>query len=220
MVKENIEQAKNEFSAPLLPILDLNEESNMVSKEVDFFGSSSQSSNILDVNYDRENIDNLFFSVGDTQSFSTTNQALVIPPPDCNYVIDEFHIFNPDTRSGTLTGFHSTARLRNLEQVAYDWVRPITDIDASNYETFSAEFFVPDRPDLPSKTSSFFPQLLRDTEVLGLIGQGYIKSGCKPTGDWRATVTNPLTGWQMPIEGFAQNYLITSAFPSAPQNIF
>ena len=73
LVKENIEQAKNEFSEPLLPILDLNEESNMVSKEVDFFGSSSQSSNILDVNYDRENIDNLFFSVAILKVFPLHN---------------------------------------------------------------------------------------------------------------------------------------------------
>lgn len=181
-----------------------------------------QSSNILDSNYNRENVDSLFFPVGDTQSFSTTqlttNQARIIPPPNCNYTIDEFHIFNPDTRSGSLKGFHSTDR--TFERQDYFWVRPITDPLAADYETFSAEFGIPNQPQFGTKVSSFFPRKLPDTEVLRLIGNGYIQSGCKPTGEWNAIVINPLTGLQMPLRGYAFNYLITSAHPSVPRNIF
>ncbi|MGK7935607.1 MAG: EndoU domain-containing protein [Xenococcaceae cyanobacterium] len=137
---------------------------------------------------------------------------------NCNYTIDEFHIFNPDIRSGSLQGFHSTDR--TIEGFDYEWVRPITDPDAADFETFSAEFRIPSLPSFGTKTSSFFPRNLSDTQVLNLIGEGYIQSGCRPTGDWRATVTNPLTLEPMPIEGAAVNNFIITAFPSAPQNIF
>lgn len=213
MVKENIEQAKNEFSAPLLPILDLNEESNMVSKEVDFFGSSSQSSNILDVNYDRENVDNLFFSVGDTQSFSTTqlttNQVNVVPTPGCPYTIDDFHIFYPDTRRGKLEGFHSTALADPRRD--YYWVTPPGP--NSDRNPFSARFGIPGQPQFGTKVSSFFPTNLFENQVLDLIGEAYIKSGCNPTGDWSAVVTNPETTQPMTIAMTTVNYEIRSAFP-------
>lgn len=137
---------------------------------------------------------------------------------NCNYTIDEFHIFNPDIRSGSLQGFHSTDR--TIEGFDYEWVSEITDEDAADFETFSAEFRIPSQPSFGTKRSSFFPRNLSDTQVLDLIGEAYIQSGCRPTGEWRATVFDPVTFFDIPIEGVAVDNFIISAFPSAPQNIF
>jgi hypothetical protein len=132
---------------------------------------------------------------------------------ECKYKIDEFHLFFPDTRSGNLQGFHHvTPEGRALEGIHYEWVNEPPEYEA-DYEPFTATFRIPNQPQWGTKTSSFFPMLLSDTQVLGLVGEAYVKSGCKPSGDWRATVTNPLINQSMAIEGGATNYFVKTAFP-------
>jgi hypothetical protein len=126
---------------------------------------------------------------------------------DCPYEIDDYHIFYPDTRSGSLEGFHSTARtIEGRNAGDYYWVTEPPD-DEADYEPFSAEFGIPNQPQWGTKTSSFFPMFLSDTIVLDLIAEAYIKSGCRPSGNWRATVINPLIIQPITITGGANQLL-------------
>ncbi|MEM7758756.1 MAG: FG-GAP-like repeat-containing protein [Cyanobacteria bacterium P01_A01_bin.40] len=131
---------------------------------------------------------------------------------ECKYTIDENHLFYPDTITvpGQISGFHSTAR--TIEDIDYFWVDP-PSFDA-DFEPFNAEFGIPEKPEFGSKFSTFFPMNLTDTGVLELIGEAYIKDGCKPSGFWSAAVINPLTGEGMGIQGTVQNHHILTAFPS------
>lgn len=131
---------------------------------------------------------------------------------ECKYTIDENHLFYPDTTTipGQISGFHSTAR--TIEDIDYYWVSP-PDFDA-DFEPFYTEFGIPEKPEFGTKFSTFFPINLTDTGVLELIGEAYVKDGCKPSGFWSAAVTNPLTGQGMGVQGTVQNHHILTAFPS------
>ncbi|MEC4896326.1 MAG: RHS repeat-associated core domain-containing protein, partial [Oscillatoria sp. PMC 1051.18] len=128
---------------------------------------------------------------------------------NCPYRIDENHIFYPDTKSGSLEGFHSVAR--TIEGIDYSWVTEPPD--EMEFEPFFAKFEIPDQPEWGDKNSTFFPTWLRDQEVLNLIGEAYIKSGCRPSDDWEAIVISPITRSPMRIRGGAINYFIKTAFP-------
>jgi hypothetical protein len=136
------------------------------------------------------------------------------PPPDCDYTINEHHIFFPETNNGIITGFHSTYRAdRSAEREEYYWVKE-PDYPDANYEPFTAAFGIPEQQSLGTKISSFFPLSLDDSEVLNIIGEAYIKSGCPANGTWVESVGNPLIdGVLITIEGAVRNYVITTAYP-------
>jgi hypothetical protein len=128
----------------------------------------------------------------------------------CEFSIDEYHLFHPDTRSGNLQGFHSTAR--TIETIDYNWESP-PDFEA-DFEPFGAYFTIPGQTQFEPKFSTFFPINATDFAVIEAIGEAYIKSGCIPTGVWSASVHNPVTGEAMGIQGTVQNHVILTAFPS------
>jgi RHS repeat-associated protein len=128
----------------------------------------------------------------------------------CKFSIDEQHLFHPDTRSGRLSGFHSTSR--TLEGIDYSWDVP-PNFDAE-FEPFEAYFSIPNQPQLGSKFSTFFPIKATDFAVLEAIGEAYIKSDCQPNGAWSAAVKNPVTGQSMGVQGTVLNHFILTAFPS------
>ncbi|MGB3533789.1 MAG: hypothetical protein WBA13_09760 [Microcoleaceae cyanobacterium] len=127
---------------------------------------------------------------------------------NCNYTIDEDHIFFPSVRVGELSGFHSTARA--IETVHYEWV---TEPPENAYdEPFTAKSRVPSHPSL-EKVSSFFPIDLDDYGVIDMIGNAY-EQKCIPTGAWDGIGIDPFTGITFRIEGFVKNHHIKSAFLS------
>ena len=58
---------------------------------------------------------------------------------------------------------------------------------------------------------------LLDSQVLNIIGEAYVKSGCSAYGIWVASVENPLIkDEKITIEGSVTNHIITTAYPYAP----
>ena len=134
----------------------------------------------------------------------------------CRYVIDEEHIFYPDTRFfGTLTGFHSTAIA--LEGVDFEWLDE-NQIPRTAYESpYEATYHMVGNPKA-KKTSSFFPDIMDKKDVLDAIGEAYEKSGCKPNGDWSASIVLPGARTRATIAGSVKPigdlHFITTAYPS------
>jgi RHS repeat-associated protein len=133
----------------------------------------------------------------------------------CRYEIDEDHIFYPDTRSGSLEGFHSTA----VTEMGYDyeWLDERQIPSTAWTHPYEAVYYLPGNPTVLKK-SSFFPESMNKKDVIEAIGEAYIKSGCKPSGDWDATITLPganvratVTGYVRPIGNI---HFITTAYPS------
>ncbi len=128
----------------------------------------------------------------------------------CRYRIDEDHIFFPQIRGARITGFHSTARaIEDRNNGDYYWVT--NPPDEAEYEPFRARFGIPGTN--LERESDFFPIDLSDREVLNLIGEAYVKSGCRATGFWNASVTTPFTGITITIYGEARNHVIETAYP-------
>jgi RHS repeat-associated protein len=131
---------------------------------------------------------------------------------NCEYSIDEHHLFYPDTRFGGVTGFHSTAR--TIEGIDYYWITEPPMFEA-DYEPFSARWGIPETQLVKVLPSSFFPMKLTDSQVLKLIGEAYIKGGCPASGAWSGAVINPLIGEPIAIQGTVLGHYIKTVFPAA-----
>ncbi|MBE9178151.1 EndoU domain-containing protein [Oculatella sp. LEGE 06141] len=132
----------------------------------------------------------------------------------CRYEIDEDHIFYPDTRFGGVTGFHSTALA--LEGYDFEWLDENQIPSSAWGSPYEATFYLPGNPEA-RKTSSFFPDIMSKDDVIKAIGEAYLKDGCKPNGDWSASIILPGANIPATVSGSVRPigniHLITTAYP-------
>lgn len=63
----------------------------------------------------------------------------------------------------------------------------------------------------------FFPDTMNEKDVISAIGEAYLKSRCKPFGDWNASIVLPGAGTTATVGEFVMPkgnvHYITSAYP-------